>query len=369
MVRALTGLGHQVDLLTLPAGRRTSTCPGLRHRRSLRLPVGRVRAGRLARQAAARRAVHGRGRLARMAVRPLRRGARGRGGGAPRGAVRPPARPAPGGGRGLVDPGPAPLLGLRARAARCPGWPSASSATPCATPAAVITVCTSLTEGVRARAPQARRVPDRGPAAGRRERAPAPETVAALRARAAASARGRSSSTRATSSPTRASTCSSTRRRRVPEAQFLFMGGEPAEIEALRARGRGLGRRRALRLRGQAPAGRAAAASSPWPTCWSRPAPRARTRRSRSTPTWPRAGRSWPRASPPTPSSSTTRWRFLVEPTPAGLAAGHPRRRWRDPAEAARRGPARGRALIEREYSPARYAEKVEEAYAAVSGR
>ncbi len=53
---------------------------------------------------------------------------------------------------------------------------------------------------------------------------------------------------------------------------------------------------------------------------------------------------------------------FLVEPTPEALAAGL-RAALADPAEAARRAE-RGRALIEREYSVARYTEKVAAAYA-----
>ena len=44
MVRALLGLGHRVELLTYSQGE-TAEVPGLVHRRSLPLPVGRVRAG------------------------------------------------------------------------------------------------------------------------------------------------------------------------------------------------------------------------------------------------------------------------------------------------------------------------------------
>src|SRR3990172_2472682 len=44
MVRALTELGHEVDLLTYPQGEDVEV-PGLRHRRRPRLPVGRVKAG------------------------------------------------------------------------------------------------------------------------------------------------------------------------------------------------------------------------------------------------------------------------------------------------------------------------------------
>ena len=44
LTRALAGLGHAVDLLTFPEGEAVAN-PGVRHLRSLRLPVGRVKAG------------------------------------------------------------------------------------------------------------------------------------------------------------------------------------------------------------------------------------------------------------------------------------------------------------------------------------
>ena len=44
MTRALAALGHQVDLLTFPQGG-DAPADGVRHLRSLRLPVGRVKAG------------------------------------------------------------------------------------------------------------------------------------------------------------------------------------------------------------------------------------------------------------------------------------------------------------------------------------
>ena len=53
---------------------------------------------------------------------------------------------------------------------------------------------------------------------------------------------------------------------------------------------------------------------------------------------------------------------FLVEPTPAALAAGIDAA-VRDPRECARRA-ANGSALFDREYSVARYREKVQAAYA-----
>jgi glycosyltransferase involved in cell wall biosynthesis len=56
---------------------------------------------------------------------------------------------------------------------------------------------------------------------------------------------------------------------------------------------------------------------------------------------------------------------WLVEPTPEALAAGL-RAALSDVPEAARRA-ARARALVDREYSPARYAAKVRAAYAEVA--
>lgn len=44
LTRALAGLGHEVDLLTFPQGEAAEN-EGVRHLRSLRLPVGRVKAG------------------------------------------------------------------------------------------------------------------------------------------------------------------------------------------------------------------------------------------------------------------------------------------------------------------------------------
>ena len=56
---------------------------------------------------------------------------------------------------------------------------------------------------------------------------------------------------------------------------------------------------------------------------------------------------------------------WLVDATPDALAAGIRAAR-HDPREAVRRAE-RGRALVEREYSPARYAQKVRAAYAHVA--
>ena len=57
---------------------------------------------------------------------------------------------------------------------------------------------------------------------------------------------------------------------RVPEAQFVFMGGEAGEIEEARALARSAGCGRTLRLRRQARALGAAALPRPSPTSWPR---------------------------------------------------------------------------------------------------
>ena len=164
MVRALAAHGHDVELLTYPAGR------GGRARRAsppaqpAPCPSDACGAGPSLAKLVLDVPVHG-PRLVAHGGRALRRRARGRGGGAPR----------------------------RARSRGCSGcrWWSTwtrRSPTSCANPAsrargpllwaaealerhalrhaaAVITVCTSLTEGVRAGARPGRRLPGRGSAA------------------------------------------------------------------------------------------------------------------------------------------------------------------------------------------------------------
>ena len=57
---------------------------------------------------------------------------------------------------------------------------------------------------------------------------------------------------------------------------------------------------------------------------------------------------------------------FLVEPTAEGLAAGMRAGAGTHPEDGPAPAPSAGLALIEREYSHARYAEKVARAYAAI---
>jgi glycosyltransferase involved in cell wall biosynthesis len=146
-----------------------------------------------------------------------------------------------------------------------------------------------------------------------------------------------------------------------PEAQFVFMGGEPDQIARMRARAaRGAtcvfaGKRPISEL--PAFLGAAAMVVSPRITGANTPF---------KVYTYLASGR------PMVATRILTHTQllddgvaWLVEPTPAGLAAGI-RSVLADPGEARRRA-ARGLALIEREYSEARHSEKVAAAYAAIA--
>jgi glycosyltransferase involved in cell wall biosynthesis len=148
----------------------------------------------------------------------------------------------------------------------------------------------------------------------------------------------------------------------VPEAWFVFMGGDPAAVEALRARA-GTGAARAV-FAGQRP-------PSELPSFLALADVLVSPRLSgENTPfkvyTYLASGR------PLVATRLTTHTQImddsiavLVEPTAAGLSGGI-RTVLANPVEAAERA-ARGRALIEREYSPRRYAEKVARAYETVA--
>jgi len=150
----------------------------------------------------------------------------------------------------------------------------------------------------------------------------------------------------------------------VPEAQVVFMGGEPAEIEEARALAARAGSAAGCVFAGKRPPselrrflGLADVVASP-------------RRRGVNTPfkvyTYLASGRPLLATrilSHTQVLDDGNAW--LVEATPQALAAGI-RAVLADPQEAARRAD-RGRALIEREYSPARFAEKVHAAYQGVA--
>ena len=308
MTRALAALGHEVDLLTFPQGE-AAPADGVRHRRSLRLPVGRVKAGpSLAKMALDVPFVAE--AVARLALRPLRRRARGRGGGAPRRArsrascacplVMDVDSSIPDQLRysGFATRGPAPVARRGARAARAAPLGRGGH---------------RLREPHRRRAGAARpgvpvfQVED--PPLVDRDEPPAAEAVDALRRELGLSAvpvvlySGNFEPYQGVQLLLEAMAA-------VPGAQLLLMGGEPArDRAAARARRAARGARRPLRLLRQAPALRAAAL------------PRAR-RRARLAAGQGRehavqglhvprlrAGRSSPRASPHTRRCSTTRTR------------------------------------------------------------
>jgi glycosyltransferase involved in cell wall biosynthesis len=359
MVRALVEQGHEVELLTFPQGVDVDV-PGLRHRRSLSLPVGHVRPGasvgkllldvpflseaiwRMATGGfdvvhAVEEAAHLAAPFARLLRLPL-----------------------------VVDVDSSIPDQLResgfARRGLLPWAAAALERHALRQAAAVITVCTSLTEGVRARAPGAAVFQVEDPPLVESVRPGSPE-AAELRVTLGLDARpvvlysGNFEEYQGVDLLLDAAA-------RVGEAQFVFMGGEPAEVEAARARAAAQGAPDRCVFTGKRP-------PSELPRFLSLAdllaSPR---RRGVNTPfkvyTYLASGRPLVATrilSHTQVLDDDTAW--LVDPTAEGLAGGI-RAALADPAEAERRAQ-RGRALVEREYSPARYAEKVRAAYAHVA--
>jgi len=354
MVRAIGALGHKVDLLTYPRGADVAV-EGMAHRRSLGLPVGRVRPGpSLAKLAldvpfmaeawwrmatggydvvhAVEEAAHLAAPLARLLRLPLVVDVDS--------SIPDQLRRS-----GFAARGPLPWAAerLERHALRHA--------------AAVITVCGSLTEGVRARAPRAPVFQVEDP----------PLVEAASLDRAAAAALRRSLGIgpgpvvlySGNLEPYQGVDVLLQAAPRVPEAWFVFMGGEPAVVEALRARA-GAGR---VVFAGQRPPSELPSFLALADVLVS---PRLH---GENTPfkiyTYLASGRPLVATRLPTHTQILDdSVAVLVEPTPSGLAGGI-RTVLADPLQADERA-ARGRALIERDYSPRRYAEKVARAYAAV---
>ena len=354
MVRALAAQGHAVELLTYAQGD-DLPLPGVRHRRSLALPVGRVRAGpsfakilldvpfmayawwrmavgRFDVVHAVEESAHLAAPLARLLGLPL-----------------------------VVDVDSSIPAQMRESgfAARGPLLWAAEALEGHALrhSAAVVTVCSSLTEGVRGRVPHARvfQVEDPPLLAA----AASAADIAALAASLGLDDRpvvlysGNFEPYQGVELLVDAAAAA-------PEAQFVFMGGEPDQIARMRARAaRGAtcvfaGKRPISEL--PAFLGTAAMVASPRITGSNTPF---------KVYTYLASGRPMVATRIMTHTQlldDGVAW--LVEPTPAGLAAGI-RSVLADPGEARRRA-ARGLALIEREYSEARHSEKVAAAYAAI---
>jgi glycosyltransferase involved in cell wall biosynthesis len=360
MVRALVGLGHQVDLLTFPQGENVGV-PGLRHRRSLALPVGRVKAGasfaklvldipftleaywRMARGRydvvhAVEEAAHLAAPMARLLGLPL-----------------------------VVDVDSSIPDQLRhsgfARRGPLPWIAQALEGHAVRHSVAVITVCRSLTEGIKERAPAARVFQIEDPPLVNSSYAPSREAMATLRAALDLGPEpvvlysGNFEPYQGVELLVGAASL-------LPEAQFLFMGGEPGEIAALRVLASRLGAGGRCVFAGKRPPSDlplflavADALVSP-------------RREGTNTPfkiyTYLASGK------PLVATRITTHTQllddslaFLVEPTAEGLAAGL-RLALRERRDAAARA-ARGRALIEREYSEQRHTAKVASAYAQIA--
>jgi glycosyltransferase involved in cell wall biosynthesis len=357
--RALAGLGHTVDLLSFPQGEDVAI-PGLRHLRSLRLPVGRVRAGASlaklvldvpfmleawARMAfgrydvvhAVEEAAHLAAPLARLLGLPL-----------------------------VVDVDSSIPDQLRysgfARRGPLPWLATHLETHALAHSAAVVTVCRSLTEGVRAKAPFARVFQIEDPPLVEPGTGVPPETVAALR-----SSLGLDPAPVVLYSgnfePYQGVSLLAEAAARVPEAQFVFMGGEPQEIDLLRAQAAASGARCSF-------AGKRPPADLPAFLALADVLVSPRTQ-GENTPfkvyTYLASGRPLVATRIPTHTQLLDdTLAFLVEPTAAGLAGGV-QQALTQPQEAQARAAA-GRALIERDFSNERYREKVAEAYAVLEG-
>jgi glycosyltransferase involved in cell wall biosynthesis len=358
MVKALTGMGHRVDLLTYPQGAPVDV-PGLDHRRSLRLPVGRVKAGpsvakllldvpfmaEAAWLMATRRydVVHGVEEAAHL-VAPLAR------------LLRIPFV-------ADVDSSIPDQLRYSGFAARGPLLWAAEILERHALRRAsiVVTVCNSLTEGVRRRAPEARVFQVEDPPLVDASSAPETGAVEALRRSLRLVAdpvvlySGNFEAYQGVEMLVDAAGI-------VTEAQFLFMGGEPAEIERLEERAAGTGARCVF-------AGKRPPSELPLFLALSDLLASPRTQ-GENTPfkvyTYLASGRPLVATRIPTHTQLLDdAVAFLVEPTPTGLATGV-RQALADRQDAASRAD-RGRRLIEREYSPARFTEKVRRAYEALA--
>jgi len=361
MTRALAALGHEVDLLTFPQGE-DAPAEGVRHRRSLRLPVGRVKAGpSLAKMAldvpfvaeavlrlasgrydvvhAVEEAAHLVAPFARLRRVPL-----------------------------VMDVDSSIPDQLRYSGFATGGpilWAAEALERHALRHAAVaVTVCASLTDGVRRRAPGVPVFQVEDPPLADRDQPPPREAVAALRRELGLGAApvvlysGNFEPYQGVPLLLEAMAA-------VPGAQLLLMGGEPHDVAAARERAEALGIGERTVFSGQRPPAQLPLFLAAADVLAS---PRVK---GENTPfkvyTYLASGR------PIVATRIATHTQvlddanaFLVEPTPEGMAGGL-RDALSRPDEARARADA-GYALVSREYSVARYREKIAAAYAAVEG-
>ena len=359
MTRALARLGHEVDLLTFPQGEPTTT-NGVRQLRSLRLPVGRVKAGpslaklaldvpfmieAVARLAtfrydvvhAVEEAAHLVAPFARLLHVPLVMDVDS--------SIPDQLRYS-----GFATRGP--ILWLAEALERHALRHSA----------AVVTVCSSLTAGVREHAPEVPVFQVEDPPLADRSDPPPAGAVTALRAALGLSAlpvvlySGNFEAYQGVELLVDAAA-------RLPQVQLLLMGGEPQEIEALRDRARALGSQDRCVFSGKRPPSELPAFLALADVLAS---PRVR---GENTPfkvyTYLASGK-------PIVATRIGTHTQLLDDTNAFLAAPDPAdfadalRQAVEQPEQARARADRGYSLIEREYGVARYREKIARAYAAV---
>jgi glycosyltransferase involved in cell wall biosynthesis len=359
MTRALAALGHEVDLLTFPQGA-DAPADGVRHLRSLRLPVGRVKAGpSFAKMAldvpfvaeavvrlASRRydVVHAVEEAAHL-VAPFAR------------LLRVPL---------VMDVDSSIPDQLRYSGFATGGpllWAAeALERHALRHSAAAVTVCASLTDGVRRRAPGVPVFQVEDPPLADRDQPPAAEAVAALR-------RDLGLSTlpvvlySGNFEPYQGVPLLLEAMAGAPGAQLLLMGGEPHDLDAARGRASALGVGGRCVFAGKRP-------PSDLPLFLTLADVLASPRvKGENTPfkvyTYLASGRPIvaTRIATHTQVLDDTN-AFLVEPTAEAMAAGL-RQALGSPEEARARAEA-GHALVAREYSVARYREKIAAAYAAV---
>jgi glycosyltransferase involved in cell wall biosynthesis len=359
MTRALAALGHEVDLLTFPQGEE-APAEGVRHRRSLRLPVGRVKAGpSLAKMAldvpfvaeavlrlalgrydvvhAVEEAAHLVAPFARLLGVPLVTD---------------------------VDSSIPDQLRYSGFATRGPLLWAAEALERHALrhSAAAVTVCASLTDGVKRRAPAVPVFQVEDPPLADRDDPPPPEAVGALR-RSLGLGPVPVVLYSGNFEPYQGVPLLLEAMASVPGAHLLLMGGVPRDVAAARERATALGIADRCAFSGQRP-------PTELPLFLALADVLASPRvRGENTPfkiyTYLASGK------PIVATRIATHTQvlddanaFLVEPSPEAFAAGL-RQALGAPHEARARAEA-GHALVEREYSVARYREKIAAAYAAV---
>jgi glycosyltransferase involved in cell wall biosynthesis len=359
MTRTLAGLGHHVDLLTFPQGE-PAPVEGVRHLRSARLPVGRVKAGPsfakmaldvpFVAEAVCRLAfgrydvVHAVEESAHL-IAPFTRLL-----GVPLVMDVDSSIPDQLRYSGFASRGPVPWLAeaLERHALRHA--------------AVAVTVCASLTDGVRARAPGIPVFQVEDPPLVPPGGAPSPEAVEALR-RTLTLGHGPIVLYSGNFEPYQGVELLLDALAFVRHVQLLLMGGSPDDLARMKAEARARGVDERCSFSGQRPPSDLPAFLALADVLAS---PRAK---GENTPfkifTYLASGR--PLVA--TRIASHTQLlddatAFLVEPTPQGLAAGI-RAALDQPEDAAARA-RRGRELIEREYSAERYREKIARAYATV---